>query len=217
MPSFSIEAIVSLIPIHLHLCKLSGRAQLRAHLLSYNHILCLLLKLRQSLCNNPYHFSLDLLFSCQWEIIKSLIINMDNRFNEVFFAFDPHNKEFSPGSWIIDIFPSWFYFHLFNKCSKNNLISQLYQLDDLMIISSLDSSYTLVVTDTSIKNNVTTSIAHIHVCNKPIIKTLHHTVNIITTEAELFTFRCSINQATSVIVQECGQTWTKVRVKYYNY
>ena len=31
---------------------------------------------------------------------------MDNRFNEVFFAFDPHNKELSPGSWIIDIFPS---------------------------------------------------------------------------------------------------------------
>jgi len=62
-----------------------------------------------------------------------------------------------------------------------------------MIISSLDPSYTLVVTNTSIKNNVATSVAHIHVHNKPVIKTLHHAVNVMTTEAELFTIRYGIN------------------------
>ena len=74
----------------------------------------------------------------------------------------------------------------------------MYQLDDLIIVSSLDPSYTLVVTDASIKNNVTTSIAHIHICNKLVIKTLHHTVNIIIIKAELFAIRCGINQATSI-------------------
>jgi len=39
-------------------------------------------------------------------MIKGLIVDMDNRFNKVFPAFDPHNKEFSPGSQIINIFPS---------------------------------------------------------------------------------------------------------------
>ena len=55
---------------------------------------------------------------------------------------------------------------------------------------------TLVIIDASIKNNVATSISHIHIHNKPIIKTLHHVVNITSTEAELFIIRCGINQAT---------------------
>ena len=49
-----------------------------------------------------------------------------------------------------------------------------------MISSSLDSSHALVVTDTSIKNNVAISITHIHVHNKAVTKTIHHTVNVLT-------------------------------------
>ena len=49
--------------------------------------------------------------------------------------------------------------------------------------------------DTSIKNNITTSISHIHTHNKPVIKTLHYVVDIMSTEAELFAIRCGINQA----------------------
>jgi len=42
---------------------------------------------------------------------------------------------------------------------------------------------------------VATSIAYIHICDRPIVKTLHYTVNITSMEAELFAIRCSINQA----------------------
>ena len=42
------------------------------------------------------------------------------------------------------------------------------------------------------------SIAYIHIYDIPVIKTLHHTVNITATEAELFAIRCGINQATSI-------------------
>ena len=49
--------------------------------------------------------------------------------------------------------------------------------------------------DVGIKNHVTTSIVHIHIHNCLVIKTIHRVVNIITTEAELFTIKCSINQA----------------------
>ena len=42
------------------------------------------------------------------------------------------------------------------------------------------------------------SIAYIHIYNKPIIKTLYHTVNITSTEAELFSMRCGINQAVNI-------------------
>ena len=67
-----------------------------------------------------------------------------------------------------------------------------------MIVFSSDPSYALVITDTSIKNNVATSITHKHVYDKPVIKTLHHIVNVTATEAELFAIRCDINQATSI-------------------
>jgi len=39
LSSFNIEAIAELIPIYLHLRKLSGRVQLKAHILPNNHIL----------------------------------------------------------------------------------------------------------------------------------------------------------------------------------
>jgi len=43
-----------------------------------------------------------------------------------------------------------------------------------------------------------TSIAHIHIHDKPIIKTIHHTVNVTSTEAELFAIRYDINQVTTI-------------------
>ena len=50
--------------------------------------------------------------------------------------------------------------------------------------------------DTSIKNQITTLISHIHSHNNPVIKTIHHVINVISTEARLFAIRCGINQAT---------------------
>ena len=36
--------------------------------------------------------------------------------------------------------------------------------------------------------------AHIYIYNKPIVKTLHHAINVISTEVEFFTIKYSINQ-----------------------
>lgn len=47
------------------------------------------------------------------------------------------------------------------------------------------------------------AVTYIHVYNEPIIKTIHHTVNIISTEAELFAIRCGINQATQLDSINC--------------
>jgi len=121
---------------------------------------------------------------------------MDNWYNEVFPSFDPLNPEFSPGRRIIDMFNSCFSFHLFSKHSDQNLKLHIQQLDNLALESSSIPSNTLIVTDASVKNNVATSIFHIHIHNKPVVKTLHHAMNITNTEAELFAIRCSINQAT---------------------
>ena len=56
-------------------------------------------------------------------------------------------------------------------------------------------SMAIVVTDTSIKNDIATSISHVHLVNRPLTKTVHYAVFVTSMEAVLFTIRCSINQA----------------------
>jgi len=131
-------------------------------------------------------------------MIKRPIANMDNRFNKVFFSFDPFNKEFAPGSCLIDTFHSHFSFYPSNKQSDKSFKSHICQLDYIAIKPSSDSSYALVISDASIKNNIATSIAYIHVHNKPIIKNIYHIINVTSMEAELFAIRCGISQATTI-------------------
>ena len=64
----------------------------------------------------------------------------------------------------------------------------------VLCISSIPNT-ALVITDASIKNDIATSITHIHFTNCPLIKTAHHASFITSSEAELFTIRCGINQA----------------------
>ena len=169
------------------------------HLLPYNHILRLLLESRSSEDLNYHHFFLGSLTCYQRENIKDSIINIDNRFNKVLSSFDPLNIEFSPSSHLIDIFPSHFSFHPYTKCKDYNFEDHANQLNDIIISSSLNLLYTLIISDTGVKNNVTTFITHIHIHNRSIIKMIHYTANITSTEAELFTIRYSINQVTNLL------------------
>jgi len=125
---------------------------------------------------------------------------MDNRFNEVFSFFDPLNIEFSPSSCLIDAFPNCFLFYPYIKHKDNNLRDHANQLNNITIIVLVNHLHTLIISDTGIKNNIATSIAHVYVHNKPIVKTVHHVVNVTSTEAEpqLFAIRCGINQATNL-------------------
>ena len=65
----------------------------------------------------------------------------------------------------------------------------------MVLHCSSDSQTALVITDASIKNDIATSISHIHSYNRPLIKTVHHASFVTSTEAELFAIRCGINQA----------------------
>ena len=143
----------------MHFSKLSGRAQLRAHMFLNNYILRLLLEARIPLNSNLYHSTLNSLSLCQRAKIRDTVVEIDNRFNEVFPAFDSLNRKFSPGLRISDNFSNYFSFHFFKKNSRKFLKLCSLLLDDLTISSSLDSFYALIVTNASIKNNVVTSIA----------------------------------------------------------
>jgi len=51
------------------------------------------------------------------------------------------------------------------------------------------------MTDVSIINQVATLISHVHSHDRLAIKTVHYTINVMTTKAELFVIRYRINQA----------------------
>jgi len=96
------------------------------------------------------------------------------------------------------IFHNCFSFHCSNKQSNQGIKSHICLLNNIAIKSLSDPSYALVVSNTSIKNNIAMSISHVHVHDKPVIKMIYYAVNVTTTEAKLFTIRCGINQATTL-------------------
>ena len=94
----------------------------------------------------------------------------------------------------MNLFEDHISFHTVKNNNNNSLKAYCLSLDNIVLTSLLDSSIALVVMDASIKNRVATSIVHIHRQDCPIVKTIHHAINVTSTEAELF-IRCSINQA----------------------
>jgi len=91
------------------------------------------------------------------------------------------------------VFPNHFSFYPYFKCNDYKLINHANQLNNIAITALSDYLYVLIISDVDIKNNIATSITHIHIWDRPIIKTIHHTTNITLTKAELFAIRCGIN------------------------
>ena len=193
-PSLGIEAIASLIPIHLHLKKLSGRLQLRTQLLPTNYIIKSMLESRHSTTNNNYCLLLKRLTPKQQLNIKGPIVDANNRLNRIFNSFNSFSCKFSLGNKLINIFPSHFSFYLSDRKNVESKKAHIHKLNELILQALVDSRMAVVVSDISIKNQVAMSIAHIYVHDNPVIKTLHHTVNVTSTEAKLFVIKCGLNQ-----------------------
>ena len=106
--------------------------------------------------------------------IKSSIINTNNHLNEIFPAFDSLNRKLSLGFHLVNTFHNCFSFYLVNQ------------------------NTVLVISNTSIKNNITTSVSHICRGQDIIAKIIHHTINITFTKAKFFAIRYSINFVTQM-------------------
>ena len=181
-PTAGIKAISNLILIYLHLKKLYKRFFLRESFLLFNHIISSILSSNRSYIPNCYNISVDLLTPKQRLYLKSAFIDMDNKYNKLISSFSFFNKEFKPENCLIDLFSDRFSFYL---CSPN-IKKHIKKLDNIIFRALLNTYSSIIVSDASIKNHVITSILHIYLHNKSIIKTIHRVVNVITTEAELF-------------------------------
>ena len=196
--SESIEAIAGIIPIRFHLQKIAKRSQMQPFKLPTNHILRNLMDDLPPLSTSQNPHSIGSLTNCQASTTKGHLIDSCNKSYGIFPSFSLLNREFFPGSHIIDIFPDHFSFNLVTKKEKEkNDQIRAQELDNMVLLNSLPPHMALVITDASIKNNIATYISHVHVANHPITKTVHYAAFITSTEAELFAIRCSINQACS--------------------
>ena len=193
-----IEALAGLMPIRFHLQKIANKSLIRPFKLPENHILNKLLDDDPPKSKSPNSHNIGSLTNRQKSLTKGHLIDASIKSHGIFPAFSPLDPEFSPGHRIIDKFSNQLSFNLINKKEKNSKNPRGQELDDMAILHSSDPHTALVITDASIKNDIAMSVAHIHVANRPLVKTVHHASFVTTTEAELVAIRCSINQALSL-------------------
>jgi len=192
-PMEGIEAITGIIPIKFHLQKLASRSQLRPLALLASHLIRTLMDNLSNSPTKPIPHSINTLTNHQRTIIKGHLIDSNNKLYGVFPSFSPLYLELLLSSRIVDNFSDQFSFNLANKGKNDKLCFQ--QLDE-MVLQLFSSPYmAIIVTDASIKNDITTSISHVHLVDHPLTKTVYHAAFVTSTEAELFAIRCSINQA----------------------
>ena len=104
-----------------------------------------------------HNVSIDHLTAKQKSWLKSPIIDVDDKHNEFFPFFSFFNKEFNPGNYIVDIFPDYFSFYP----RFSNVEKHIENLEEITLRTSSDPFSSIVMSDVSIKNQVTTSILHI--------------------------------------------------------
>ena len=120
----------------------------------------------------------------QQQKIKSSIVNTKNWLNKVYSFFDKLYKDTEVKN---------AYIHTLNKIFDNSLSN---------------ANTILVVSNTSIKNSIITSISHIHSSQNIshihssqniLAKIIYHIINITFTKIELFLIRYRINQAVQIL------------------
>jgi len=197
-PTEDIEVLAGLIPIRFHLQKIAKRSLIHPFKLPNNHILKNLLNddPSQSKSNNSYN--IGSLTNCQRSLTKGYMVDSSIKSHGIFPSFSPLDPEFSPGHRIVEKFSNRFSFNLVNKREENQNKLWSQELDKMVLCCSSDPLSALVVTNASIKNDIATSISHIHSFNRPIVKTVYHASFVTSMEAELFAIRCSFNQACSI-------------------
>jgi len=95
-------------------------------------------------------------------------------------------------------FSSHISFHKANCCFNKSKTAYFSKLNKLIFNALLEPNIVLVTSDTSIKNNIAIFITYIHLFNSSLKKTLHHAIDITSTETELFALRYGINQTIQI-------------------
>ena len=128
-PSDSIEAIADLIPITLHIRKLNGRHHLRYGSILSTHAINSLLDSQHTKNHPPHKTTTSKLTDKQRFNLKSPIKDVNEHLNSIRECFNPLFPLSSPGSRVVDYFPSRFSFHSSSSLSNEDLYLYLQDLN----------------------------------------------------------------------------------------
>ena len=130
-----------------------------------------------------YCLLIDNLTNKQCFKTKSSIINANNCLNKVHPLFNRLHQELLPEFQLVNNFPNCFLFHSVNYHNPKTIKAHLWLLDYILEESAINLNIVIVLANTSVKNNIATSISHIISSQNTLKKIIHHTVNITSTEA----------------------------------
>ena len=164
-PLEGIEALAGLMPIRFYLQKISKRSLIHPFKLPTNHILKNLLNDDPLSVKSSNTHNIGSLTNRQKLLLKGHLNDAHSKSLGIFPSFSPIDPEFSPGNRIVNTFSNHFSFNLVNKRVKNYNKIRGQELDEIVLHLSSDSQAALVIMDASIKNDITTSILHIHSYN----------------------------------------------------
>jgi len=161
-PSDGIEAIAGLIPITLHMRKLNRRHHLRYGSIPSTHAINSLLDPQHTKNHPPYKTVTSKLTDKQRFNFKSPIKDVNKHLNGVRECFNPFFSLFSPGSRVVDHFPSRFSFHSPSSSSNEDLFHHLRNLDQAFRSSQTAPHNIAIIADRGIeKLQVATAVVHI--------------------------------------------------------
>jgi len=125
--------------------------------------------------------------------MKSPVVDINHWLNQVFPAFNNTNKELSPSFCLIDTFSNHFSFNIVKWKDTEVRTTYLRRLDNIYKFLK-DNPNIFVIVGISVQDNIAISLMHIYRKHVIIIfKTIHYTINVTSTKAELFAIRYSIN------------------------
>jgi len=153
-PTESIKAIARIIPIKFHLQKFIRRFQIRPLMPLTNHLIRSFIDDPSNLSKKSMSHSINTLMNRQRNITKGHLIDLNNKVYGIFSSFSPLHLELASDSHIIDNFSDYFSFNLANKKIKEKDKIHFQELNEMVLQFSSSPSMAIVVTDTSIKNDI---------------------------------------------------------------
>jgi len=108
-----------------------------------------------------YHMATSQLTFKQNLKIKSPIVDINYRLNQILLAFNNLNKELSLGFCLVDTFSNYFSFNVVKCKDTKARTAHLNKLENVYRASKDDLNTLFIISDASLRNNIATSIIHI--------------------------------------------------------
>ena len=93
--------------------------------------------------------------------IKSPIVDINHRLNQILPTFDNLNKELFPSLRLVNTFPNHFSFNIVKCKDAKARTAHLNKLENVYRASKDDPNTLFIISDASLKNNITTSVTYI--------------------------------------------------------